>query len=570
MPVNWGLGIAPDIGKTFMDAFQQGRQQNALAKYATDPNDQNLNALAPYKPEFVVAQREKLHLQDVRRRAAQGDPQARQELAGVDMDAFTALDKAAHDKVAERAQLIGEAAQWADTPQKWDAAIDHLVQMGHADLAQFKGQFSPENRMAAIAGAGQLKDYYERNKPINMSPGGQLVSPTGEVIHAAPFAPWHATVGEGQTVIESTPGGQGGAAGSVSPDDLFGRMIHQESRGNQFSANGQPLQSSAGALGIAQVMPGTAPEAAALAGVPFDENRYRTDPEYNAALGKAYFQKQLQTFQDPMKAVAAYNAGPGRVQDAVAKHGDQWLAHMPAETRDYVAKVMPGASTGAGTRVVAQGPPKQPEWHRMTPDEVRAEGLPEGSYLRNVNGDIKPVAGTKPSSQSKPIPASTEQKLSDQFGIYTALQQAADSFDSSYFGNPLGGMENAMQRYLPGSPGTPGQAEWWAAFRSTDNLIRNQMFGSALTAQEKKAYEETTVSPAMNAKTAAQRILKRRDIIQGALRRRARVLAAQGYNQEAIGEMFGNEPSIIDGLPTPGGATAPTSSGGWGKMTVSP
>lgn len=78
-----------------------------------------------------------------------------------------------------------------------------------------------------------------------------------------------------------------GTTGSLSPDDAFSRMINVESGGNHFSANGQPLTSGKGAVGIAQVMPATAPEAARMAGLPFDENRYRNDPQYNLALGKA-------------------------------------------------------------------------------------------------------------------------------------------------------------------------------------------------------------------------------------------------------------------------------------------
>lgn len=125
-------------------------------------------------------------------------------------------------------------------------------------------------------------------------------------------------------------------------DAVWGRMIGQESRGHQFGKNGEPLTSPKGAIGVAQVMPGTAPEAAKLAGVPFDENLYRTDEAYNKKLGRAYFNKQLNDFGSPDLAAAAYNAGPGAVRNALAKaNGGDYLGFLPQETRDYVAKVYP-------------------------------------------------------------------------------------------------------------------------------------------------------------------------------------------------------------------------------------
>jgi len=92
---------------------------------------------------------------------------------------------------------------------------------------------------------------------------------------------------------------------SSSTDSYFNKIVNLESKGNQFDSQGNPLTSSAGAVGQAQVMPKTAPEAAKLAGVEFDDNKFRHDPEYNKKIGKAYFDKQLETFKDPNKAAAA-------------------------------------------------------------------------------------------------------------------------------------------------------------------------------------------------------------------------------------------------------------------------
>lgn len=91
----------------------------------------------------------------------------------------------------------------------------------------------------------------------------------------------------------------------------------------------QDAISWAGAIGVMQLMPQTAAD--------LGVNPY--DLEENIDGGVRYLRDQLRTFGDVALALAAYNWGPGRVADALDAFGDQWLAHAPAETRDYVARI---------------------------------------------------------------------------------------------------------------------------------------------------------------------------------------------------------------------------------------
>lgn len=121
-----------------------------------------------------------------------------------------------------------------------------------------------------------------------------------------------------------------------NPDlvDLVQRVKQQESHGNQAAV------SKKGAIGQMQVMPTTAPEAAKLAGVPWDPKAYKQDGTYNEILGHAYLSNLLTKYKgDVGQALAAYNAGPGAVDKAVSTNPDNWLASLPAETQDYVQKV---------------------------------------------------------------------------------------------------------------------------------------------------------------------------------------------------------------------------------------
>lgn len=83
-----------------------------------------------------------------------------------------------------------------------------------------------------------------------------------------------------------------------------------------------------------QVMPDTARDpgfglAPANPSNPSDMNRLGR--QYRAAMERRYG-------GDLRKMWAAYNAGPGRVDEAIARHGADWLRHMPAETKKYVAR----------------------------------------------------------------------------------------------------------------------------------------------------------------------------------------------------------------------------------------
>ena len=80
---------------------------------------------------------------------------------------------------------------------------------------------------------------------------------------------------------------------SPKGDSSFDATTQVESNNRQFDKEGNPLRSSAGAIGTSQVMPTTGPEAAALAGVKYNALDLALDPEYNKKLGKAYLDKQI-------------------------------------------------------------------------------------------------------------------------------------------------------------------------------------------------------------------------------------------------------------------------------------
>jgi soluble lytic murein transglycosylase len=111
--------------------------------------------------------------------------------------------------------------------------------------------------------------------------------------------------------------------------------------------------SSSGALGLMQLLPGTARDVAGKLGVPFIQDKLTRDPAYNVQLGSQYLTEMLGRFGGSYEiALAAYNAGPNRVARWLESMGDprsgkidmvDWIEMIPfRETRNYVQRIMEG------------------------------------------------------------------------------------------------------------------------------------------------------------------------------------------------------------------------------------
>lgn len=114
------------------------------------------------------------------------------------------------------------------------------------------------------------------------------------------------------------------------PDTWIRSLMRQESGGKLY-VNGGLVTSSAGAMGLMQVMPGT-----------YDglRNRYNLgddpyDPHDNIMAGVAYMREMYDIYGTP-GFLAAYNAGPARLDDYLNN-----VRGLPNETRKYVASIGP-------------------------------------------------------------------------------------------------------------------------------------------------------------------------------------------------------------------------------------
>jgi len=130
------------------------------------------------------------------------------------------------------------------------------------------------------------------------------------------------------------------AGNNVDPMFMAG-LIRQESA---FESNAVSHQ---GAMGLMQVMPGTASKLARQLRVRYARASL-TDPGYNLKLGARYLADLLQIFGTHEAVLAAYNAGEDRVVQWTAGQNyletAEFVESIPfTETRDYVQIVIRNA-----------------------------------------------------------------------------------------------------------------------------------------------------------------------------------------------------------------------------------
>ncbi|PZU87747.1 MAG: lytic transglycosylase [Shinella sp.] len=184
--------------------------------------------------------------------------------------------------------------------------------------------------------------------------------------------------GSGVAVAQSTPVERPAAAHPYAahiaeasqrfgiPEHWIRAVLRAESAGDVRAV------STAGAMGLMQVMPATWAELRGRYGLGSDPYDMRD----NILAGTAYLREMFDRYGNVAAMLAAYNAGPGRY--------DEYLATgriLPAETRAYVAALTPILGGAAATELPSSAPPPPPDWREaplfvMRPGDTRAVAAP--------------------------------------------------------------------------------------------------------------------------------------------------------------------------------------------------
>lgn len=157
--------------------------------------------------------------------------------------------------------------------------------------------------------------------------------------------------------------------------------------------------SSAGAMGLMQLMPGTWQRQRGRYGLGTDP----FDPRDNILAGTSYLREMYDSYGAP-GFLAAYNAGPGRYED--------WRDRgrpLPAETRAYVAKIAPMLQSGSVPTVLASAAATQPtrlSWTQSQLFVVRDDGRQDTSGASDTDIRALPSSASAPPLNGLFVPVS--------------------------------------------------------------------------------------------------------------------------------------------------------------------
>jgi len=238
------------------------------------------------------------------------------------------------------------------------------------------------------------------------------------------------------------------AADAVTKGLPFDAIAMAESGGKEFNQDGTRVTSPKGARGSMQVMPGTATSPG------FGVQPSNGTPEDDARMGRDYYGAMVGRYGGNQSlALAAYNAGPGKVDAALArigaKPGDQVdasrvVSMMPAETRAYVEKINGAAPAVPGhiptsqdvkanaadwtTRAMTfaqQAYPNNPQAQKMIVSDLEsrmgqiqrgqneADKAARGTLLAKVNGFTQSTDGSFVQLPMSKRPQTLDQLLAD-------------------------------------------------------------------------------------------------------------------------------------------------------------
>ncbi len=184
-----------------------------------------------------------------------------------------------------------------------------------------------------------------------------------------------------------------------------------------------------------------------------------------------------------------------------------------------------------------------------------------------VTGPEGPIAGTASAPTPRNMSVSDVTKLKEEGNKFADISRFDATFKPEYGGHTLlGSAVNVAGRHLPeGVVGkdTAEGASWWQGYDRFKNVVRNELFGSALTAPEKAAFEQADINPRMDPKQIQKNIALQKAIADRGMRNMADALISAGYKRDTIAKAYGIDARMLGGggdreTAAPAKTTGPT------------
>jgi hypothetical protein len=282
-----------------------------------------------------------------------------------------------------------------------------------------------------------------------------------------------------------------------------------------------------------------------------DDSLKKTE-RFHATLGN------LALAADTPEKWAAATAAAGKAGLDVSKYGDfnsrQMVLAQSGKTIEAIALENERRKASQSTYQHTEGGAFDPRTGTLTPypegmavkrteleRRAIAGGLQPGSeeYRDYVlAGPEKTVAAAKPRALS----FGDTNKLAAQGGQLDSVERFNTGFKDEFAGYGRGGAAAMfLARNIPIVTGetTENAAAFWQDYDKYKNVVRNELFGSALTPGEQEEFAKADVDPNMDPKIIKKNLGRQKAIVETALSRVGSSLKASGYGQEAIEAAIG-------------------------------
>lgn len=165
---------------------------------------------------------------------------------------------------------------------------------------------------------------------------------------------------------------------------------------------------------------------------------------------------------------------------------------------------------------------------------------PDGTVVYTPRSQAAGKAVPPPRRDARGLPPTAIKELGEKGEAATNFIRLSGTFKDEFGGKGsaiVGDAQNLIGRNL--GMGKSEQADWWQDYQMQKNLIRNKLFGSALTASEASEFDKAAITPGMKPDIIRLNLARQKAAAVRAAKKLASAYKTGGYNEQQIFEALG-------------------------------
>ena len=189
-------------------------------------------------------------------------------------------------------------------------------------------------------------------------------------------------------------------------------------------------------------------------------------------------------------------------------------------------------------------------------EKARLDSVRQPSEFERILNQLDPADRAKAirvkaglEEKKKDIPDKLLSDMEEKGSALSNLDDLTQRFQPDFAGkyaNIIGEAQN-----MAGSRGVgwQDQARWWSDYAERKNVIRNALFGSAVTATEKTEFDKADIAVGMSPEVIAEKLARQREAARRAAYKLAKAKESQGFDITPLEVALGYKLSDLEGKP---------------------